>query len=161
MVGVHRVAQAVAPGQQAGGHQRAAVAKGLQRPAPGQKIRRDQPQHQTRGAAAGVKLSLSWLYSLSLPAGGGDHRLTIGDCAVAGRQLLCKQQSKIRQIKGQSRRQQAVMQHPAAADHRVDAADGGAVAGHRRQSTGQGVVECPGFLRRSRLPAQPLPPEGR
>ena len=28
------------------------------------------------------------------------------------------------------------MQHPAAADHRVDAADGGAVAGHRRQSTG-------------------------
>ena len=26
----------VAPGQQAGGHQRAAVAKGLQRPAPGQ-----------------------------------------------------------------------------------------------------------------------------
>lgn len=37
------------------------------------------------------------------------------------------------------------MQHPAAADHRVDAADGGAVAGHRRQSTGQGVMEGQAF----------------
>lgn len=37
------------------------------------------------------------------------------------------------------------MQHSAAADHRVDAAGDGAVAGHRRQSAGQGVMECPGF----------------
>ena len=52
------------------------------------------------------------------------------------------------------------MQHPTAADNRVDAAGSRTVAGHRRQSAGQGVMKCPGFLRRARLPAQPLPPEG-
>ncbi len=76
MVGVHRVAQAVAPGQQAGGHQRAAVAKACSAQHQASKFAAITAPDPRRGCWR--KLSLSWLYSLSLPAGGGDHRLTIG-----------------------------------------------------------------------------------
>ena len=50
MVGVHRVAQTITPGQQAGGHQRAAAAERRKRPAPGQQIGGNQCQHQRRCA---------------------------------------------------------------------------------------------------------------
>jgi len=49
VVGIHRVTQAVAPGQQAGRHQRRGGVKQVKRGPPGDNIGDDQGQHQRHG----------------------------------------------------------------------------------------------------------------
>ena len=53
------------------------------------------------------------------------------------------------------------MQYPTAEGERVNIARVRVIAHHRRQPAGQRIMKGPGFLRRTRLPAQPPLPERR